>query len=87
MTLWKSPVDNSESERAYAMSFVKDKSLTARDETVDALIHANDILAARLDAVEALVTELLGLIETPLTPAERIERIREIREGLPDAPA
>jgi hypothetical protein len=81
-TLWKTPVENPKNERDDAMSFVKDKSLTAREDAVDALIHATDVLAARLDAVELIVIELFGILETPLTPQERIDRVREIRGQL-----
>lgn len=51
-------------------------------EIVDGLVSACDILAARSDALELQILELLGLFDQPLSQEERIQRIRKIREQM-----
>jgi hypothetical protein len=50
------------------------------DLVVDALVVGQDLLAARLEALELRVAELLALIDQPLPPAELLERIKALKE-------
>ena len=60
----------------------KDKSFSTRELTVDSLIDAVDVLAARLDALEALFDAFVCIIDRPLSPAESIEELRRLREQM-----
>lgn len=51
-------------------------------EIVDALANAVALLDARVESLELQLLELLALFDAPLTRAEQVERIREIREGI-----
>lgn len=84
-TLWKTPVENSEKSSADATSFVQEINLLNLSEVVDALAHATGLLSARLDAIELHLAEIMSIIGLPAE--ERIRRIREIREGMANAPA
>lgn len=57
------------------------KSFTGSTDVAQAILHALDVLSARIDALEQ---EILGLL---CSPAEAIERMRSLREGIVDATA
>lgn len=72
------------SKTSAAMSLAKDKSLALRDPFVDELIDAFDLLAARVDAVEYRLDAYWEVINSPLSPAEAIQRLRDLREAIDD---
>jgi hypothetical protein len=64
-----------------------DKSFSAREAPVEdlvvaALVVGQDLLAARLEALELQVAELLALIEEPLPPEVLIHKIQQLRERI-----
>lgn len=80
--LWKTPVENQPVSRARdSISLSKDKSLDS-DEIVDALVHGLDLVTARVDQIEYQLLQLVSIVDLPLSPAEALERLRELREGM-----
>lgn len=83
------PVDNScsteQSFPPHAPPF-KDKDLSFLHQLVGSLVCENEVLTARIEAVEDTLNAVFGLLTAPLTQDERIERVRQIREGLYDTP-
>lgn len=61
-----------------AMSLEKDKSFSIGDALVDAV----GMLAARVDGLEYQLTQLLSIVDAPLSPTESIERLRRLREEM-----
>lgn len=51
-------------------------------ELVDALDHAVELLAARVDGLEYRLGACWNVIEAPLSPGEAIERLRQLRDEL-----
>lgn len=49
-------------------------------------MDAIDDLAARVNGLEYQFVQIIGIVDSPLSPTEAIDRLRELREGL-DAPA
>lgn len=49
---------------------------------VDELDHAVELLSARLDGLEYQVDAYWSVIDSPLSPAEAIERLRQLREQI-----
>lgn len=85
--LWKTPVDNPADSRAGDSMLIQEINLLNRAESVDAdlvdaLMAAVGLLDARVESLELRMLELLAIVEAPLTPAERIQRVREIRDGI-----
>ena len=84
-TLWttvENPVDKPVSKSAHAMllSLKTNKELTSSIQ--EALLDALDLFNARLDALEHDISNILGILHSPLAPAEAIERLRRLREML-----
>lgn len=50
---------------------------------MDALIDAMDILSARVEGLEFQFAAFLSVLDRPLSPAESIEELRRLRDGLP----
>lgn len=67
--------------RARLNAFEEDKS-SSIGAVVDALLDAVAFLAARVDGLDYAIAELLAIVDAPLSPAESIERLRELREQL-----
>jgi hypothetical protein len=90
--LWKTPVDNPAVSRARDSMPIQEINLLNKAESVenerspevDALINAVDLLAARIDAMELYIIEILGIISSPWTAVERVKRVREIRQRMGD---
>lgn len=85
--LWKTPVDNPAVSRARDSMLIQEINLLNRAESVDAelvdaLIEAVGLLDAKVGSLELQVLELMAIVEAPLTPAERIQRVRQIRDGI-----
>jgi hypothetical protein len=51
-------------------------------DLVDSLIDAVDLLTARVDALRYSHDSYWSVIDSPLSPAEAIERLRQLREEL-----
>ena len=65
-----------------SMPGTKDKSLVPRDPLVDNLLAAVDLLAARVDGLQYSLDRYWSIIDSPLSPAESIERLRALRDEL-----
>lgn len=85
-SLWK-PVDNPCGKPAEklepAISLERDKSLSKGDPVVDALVDAVGLLAARVDGLEHQFAAFIGILDSPLSPVESIERLRQLRSEMP----
>lgn len=81
--LWTTPVDIDSPKSGDATSLEKDKSFSTREGLVDALIDAMDILSARVEGLEFQFAAFLSVLDRPLSPAESIEELRRLRDGLP----
>ena len=83
-TLWtagENPVDNAPPRARDSTLSLKDKSLSGDDVSV-ATLEAVDHLTARIEGLELLVTELLSVVDQPLSPAESLERLRQLKGRL-----
>lgn len=84
----ENPVDDTRGSRARDSMPFKEINLFEVSDLVGALVAANDLLTARIDALELLINEVLELFAAPLTQAERVERVQAItKEVLPRAQA
>lgn len=52
------------------------------DGLVDALSQAVEHLAARLDGLESQLDTYWSVVDSPLSPAESIECLRQLREAM-----
>lgn len=74
------PVDNSSSRGRDSMPVL---DLKISDFVrLGALEHACELLSARVEALELQLIEIYGVLNSPLTMDERIDRIRQIRRSV-----
>lgn len=60
----------------------QDKALVS-DDVREAVLSAVDALAAQVEALHLMQTEILAMLLAPMSQQERIDRIRAIRGDLP----
>jgi hypothetical protein len=54
---------------------------------INAFQHALDVLTARIDAIEYQLFCYWSVVDSPLSPTESIERLRQLRSELPQVRA
>lgn len=87
--LWKTvenPVDKLRSRARDSTPFVEDKSSTAREallwQFLDALHEAAQLNAARIERIQFELDTYWNIVDSPLSPTEAIERLRQLRSEL-----
>lgn len=77
------PVDNSPPRERDSMPVLNQDKALVSDDVREAVLSAVDALAAQVEALHLMQTEILAMLLAPMSQQERIDRIRAIRGDLP----